>query len=145
MFALPNHLDYTRESRLQIGPRTAHSTSSAGPLLSQLHSDNYTWDLGDLTELHPSHEESGEFLPLTDDGFPKSEPASEKEPGNLSLATSQKILPQKARCLILLDTEHSHGDCATLCRFIWVTTQTKLESTSKQSLAPSTIPTLTPM
>lgn len=56
-----------------------------------------------------------EFLPLTQDGFPKSESASEKEPGKISLAASQKILPQKARCLISLDTEHSHGACATLC------------------------------
>lgn len=56
-----------------------------------------------------------EFLPLTHDSFPKSESASEKEPGNLPLAASQKILPQKAHCRILLDTEHSHEDCAMLC------------------------------
>lgn len=55
------HLDYTRESRLQTGPRTPHSSSFAGPLLSQLHPDNYTWDLGDLTGLNSSHEESGSF------------------------------------------------------------------------------------
>lgn len=56
-----------------------------------------------------------EFLPLARHGFLKSESASEKEPENLSLAASQKILPRKARCLILLDTEYSYEDCAALC------------------------------
>lgn len=52
--------------------------------------------------------------------------------------------------LLLLDTEHSHGDCATLDNaFAQLAPKlehmTEVQSSSQQNPAPATVPTLTPM